>query len=140
MTLAMTMSDPQEASQAAMRRIVAAAWMAVAAGIGAQILVILVRTGSGGKLQIAGFFAEMAQGVAWSFIVCAAIAIGTLAAKARASMAGVIGLFAGPTAWAAAKGVQKGVQALAGAPQDHLTPLFWAMCGIKGLEYAALGA
>lgn len=126
-----------EASRAAMKRIVTAAWLAVIAGVAAQLIVIAVRAWAGGAIQ--GFVAEMAQGVTWSFLVCAAIAVGTLASKVREHIAGLIGLVSGPLAWAAAKGVQKGVQALAGAPQDHLTPLFWTVCGVKGLEYALLG-
>ena len=112
-----------------MRNIVAAAWLAAIAGIVAQIAVIGVRLWAGGAVQQGGFLAEMAQGVTWSFLVCAAIAIGALAAKARAITAGLYGLLAGPLAWAAAKGVQKGVQALAGAPQDQITPLFWTVPG-----------
>jgi hypothetical protein len=132
-------ASPSEAaaSQAAMKRILTAAWLAVIAGVLAQMVVIGVRAWAGGSVD--GFIPEMAQGVTWSFLVCAAIAVGTLAAKAKEHFAGLLGLIAGPTAWAAAKGVQKGVQALAGAPQDQLTPLFWMVCGVKGVEYALLG-
>lgn len=122
-----------------MKRILTAAWLAVIAGVLAQMLVIAVRAWFGGAVEAAGFAAEMAQGVSWSVLVCAAIALGTLASKSRDAIAGVIGFFAGPLAWAAAKGVQKGVQALAGVPQDQLTPLFWSVCVWKGLEYALLG-
>lgn len=119
-----------------MKRILTAAWLAVIAGVLAQMLVIAVRAWAGGAID--GFVPEMAQGVTWSFLVCAAIAIGTLASKVKEHFAGLLGLIAGPIAWAAAKGVQKGVQALAGAPQDQLTPLFWMVCGVKGVEYAVL--
>lgn len=134
-----TLPAETEAARIAMKRILTAAWLAVIAGVVAQMIVVAVRTWFGGAVQAAGFAAEMAQGVSWSVMVCAAIAIGTLASKARASIAGWIGFFAGPLAWAAAKGVQKGVQALAGVPQDQLTPLFWSVCIWKGLEYALLG-
>lgn len=124
-------------SRLAVQRILTAAWLAVLAGIVVQLVVIGVRAWAGGAIQ--GFFAEMAQGLTWSALVCAAIAVGTLSSKSRAHIAGLTGFFAGPLAWAAAKGVQKGVQALAGAPQDQLTPLFWLVCGWKGIEYAMLG-
>lgn len=133
-----TPAEP-EAARLAMKRILTAAWLAVIAGVAAQMVVVATRAWFGGAVQAAGFAAEMAQGVTWSIMVCAAIAVGTLASKSRASIAGWIGLFAGPLAWAAAKGVQKGVQALAGVPQDQLTPLFWSVCGWKGVEYALLG-
>lgn len=128
------------AAQRAMKRIVTAAWLAAIAGIAAQLAVIGVRLWAGGTINQAGFLAEMAQGVTWSFLVCAAIAVGTLAAKSRGLFAGIIGLLAGPLAWASAKGVQKGVQAAAGVPEDQFTPLFWMVCGVKGIEYAVLGA
>lgn len=128
------------ASSAALKRILTAAWLAAIAGVTAQILVIVVRVWAGGAVQAAGFIAEMAQGVSWSFLVCAAIAVGTLGAKVRAFTAGLYGLISGPLAWAAAKGVQKGVQAAAGVPQDQFTPLFWSVCAVKGVEYAVLGA
>jgi hypothetical protein len=139
MTDATLPSAAATAANLAMKRILTAAWLAVIAGVLAQMVVIGVRAWAGGAIQAGGFAAEMAQGVSWSVLVCAAIAMGTLASKAREHMAGLIGLFAGPLAWAAAKGVQKGVQALAGAPQDQLTPLFWTVCAWKGIEYAMLG-
>lgn len=123
----------------ALQRILTAAWLAVIAGVLVQMIVIGVRAWAGGVIEQIGFAAEMAQGVSFSVLVCAAIAVGTLASKSRQHIAGLWGLFAGPLAWAAAKGVQKGVQALAGAPQDQLTPLFWTVCAWKGLEYALLG-
>jgi hypothetical protein len=140
---AMTNAAQPSASVAAasltMKRILTAAWLAVIAGVLAQMLVVAVRAWAGGAVEAIGFLAEMAQGVSWSVLVCAAIAVGTLASKSREHIAGLIGLFAGPLAWAAAKGVQKGVQALAGVPQDQLTPLFWSVCGWKGVEYGLLG-
>jgi hypothetical protein len=136
---AATTAPAADAANAAMMRILAAAWLAVIAGVLAQMVVIGVRAWAGGAIEAAGFAAEMAQGVSWSVMVCAAIAVGTLASKSRQHIVGLIGLCAGPLAWAAAKGVQKGVQALAGTPQDQLTPLFWTVCGWKGIEYALLG-
>lgn len=132
-------SPDAAAARLAAQRILTAAWLAFIAGVGAQLLVFAVRLAAGGSITGAGFFAELAQGVSWSVLVCAAIAVGTLASKSRGALAGWLGLMAGPLAWAAAKGVQKGVQALAGVPQDQFTPLFWMVCGVKGLEYGALG-
>jgi hypothetical protein len=127
------------AANTTLKRVLTAAWLAVIAGVLAQMAIVAIRAWAGGTAQFGGIVAEFAQGVSWSVFVCGAIAIGTLASKSRAHIAGLIGLFAGPLAWAAAKGVQKGVQALAGAPQDQLTPLFWSVCAWKGIEYALLG-
>jgi hypothetical protein len=139
MTQAAQPAASLDAANVTVKRILTAAWLAAFAGVFAQMLVVAVRVWAGGATEAIGFLAEIAQGVSWSVLVCAAIAVGTLATKAREHIAGLIGLLAGPLAWAAAKGVQKGVQALAGAPQDQLTPLFWSVCGWKGIEYALLG-
>jgi hypothetical protein len=139
MTDATLPSERATEANLALKRILTAAWLAVIAGVLVQMIVVGVRAWAGGVIEQIGFAAEMAQAVSWSVLVCAAIAVGTLASKSRQYFAGLIGLFAGPLAWAAAKGVQKGVQALAGAPQDQLTPLFWSVCAWKGVEYAVLG-
>lgn len=128
------------ASRLAVKRILAVAWMAVIAGVVVQLAVILIRAWAGATITLPASLTDVAQGVSWSALVCVAIAIGTLASKARPHVAGFAGLIAAPLAWAAAKGVQKGVQALAHLPQDQFTPLFWTICLWKGIEYAILGA
>jgi hypothetical protein len=132
-------SPHREASHRKAKRFLAVAWMASIAGIAVQVLVIAARGWAGAATTPAAALAEIVQGVAWSSIVCIAIAVGTLASKTRPPVAGAIGFVAAPIAWATAKGVQKGVQALAQLQQDQFTPLFWAICLWKGIEYAVLG-
>lgn len=132
-------SPHSDASHRKAERFLTVAWMAAIAGVVVQALVIAVRALAGAATTPAAALAEIAQGVAWSSIVCVAIAVGTLSSKAHPPVAGVIGLIAAPAAWAAAKGVQKAVQALAQLQQDQFTPLFWVICLWKGIEYAALG-
>lgn len=124
----------------ALARALRVAWLAVFAGIGVQVLVLLARLYAGGGFVPAQFMASIAQGISWSVLVCGAVAIGTVAARARTTLTGLIGLVAGPIAWGLAKGVQKGVQSLLAVQEDQLTAFFMKVSLIKGLEYAVLGA
>jgi hypothetical protein len=139
MANAATFQPDHAAARLAMKRILTAAWMAVIAGVAVQLLVIVVRASAGEIIKLPASVAEITQSVVWSTLVCVAIAAGTLASEARPRFAGFAGLFAAPIAWAAAKGVQKGVQALLHLQQDQFTPLFWAICLWKGVEYGVLG-
>jgi hypothetical protein len=124
----------------AIRRAIMVAWLAVFAGVAVQALVLATRLLAGAEFVGAQFVATMAQGVSWSVLVCGAVAIGTVAGKARAAITGLIGLIAGPVAWGLAKGVQKGVQSLLGVAEDPINNFFLTVSALKGLEYAVLGA
>jgi hypothetical protein len=124
----------------ALKRALAIAWMAALLGIVVQSLVLVVRLWAGADFVVAQFLASAAQGISWSVLVCGAVAIGTVAGRARAAITGLIGLIAGPLAWGVAKGAQKGVQAMLAMPQDKITDFFVFMSFLKGVEYAILGA
>lgn len=124
----------------ALRRALAVAWLAAILGIGVQTIVLIVRLWAGAKFEAAQYLASAAQGVSWSVLVCGAVAVGTFAGRARAAITGAIGLIAGPIAWGAAKGVQKGIQAMLAVPQDKITDFFVFLSFLKGVEYMILGA
>lgn len=130
----------QPYAKRAINRALRVAWLAVFAGIAVQVLVLVARMAAGGAFPGAQFFATLAQGVSWSVLVCGAVAIGTVAARARSAITGLIGLIAGPISWGLAKGVQKGVQSLLSVKEDQITSFFFQISAIKGLEYAVLGA
>ncbi len=130
----------QPFAKRAINRALQVAWLAVFAGISVQILVLVARMAAGGGFPGAQFVASLAQGISWSVLVCGAVAIGTVAARARSAITGLIGLIAGPLSWGLAKGVQKGVQSLLAVQQDPITSFFFKVSAIKGLEYAVLGA
>lgn len=132
--------DMSAFARKALKRALAVAWMAVFLGIAVQSIVLCVRLWAGAKFEAAQFLASAAQGVSWSVLVCGAVAVGTVAGRARAAITGLVGLIAGPIAWGAAKGVQKGVQAMLAMPQDKITDFFVFMSFLKGVEYAILGA
>ena len=135
-------ADPSTSAFArrALRRALTVAWLAVGLGISMQALILVARLAAGGAIAPAQLVASAAQGVSWSVLVCGAVAIGTVAARARVALTGALGLLAGPIAWGLAKGVQRAVQSLLGVAQDPITPFFFAVSAVKGVEYAVLGA
>ena len=50
---------------------------------------------------------ELAQGITWSFFVCAGVGLGTALGKARAALGGLSGVISAPLAMGLAKGSQK---------------------------------
>lgn len=124
----------------AVRIALGAAWGSVLVGLVLQFLVSLGRSAAGADWPGIAVLAEAAQSVSWAVLVCVGLAIGTVAARSRSLVMGAIGAVSGPLAWGLAKGVQRGVQALLGVAVDQLTPFFYLVCLIKGVEYAVLGA
>lgn len=117
-----------------------AAWLAVGLGLGVQALIVVARLIAGGTANPLAVVASMGQGITWSVLVCAGVAIGTVAGKARSLAMGLLGLVAGPAAWGLAKGTQKGLQALMAIPEDKIDNFFLLITSLKGVEYVILGA
>ncbi|WP_181704036.1 hypothetical protein [Chthonobacter albigriseus] len=130
----------EEASADAIRRAIFAAWAAILLGIAVQLLVLAVKVVAAASWPQLAFLADLAQGVTWALLVCAGIAIGTVAGRSRSAVMGAIGFIAAPVAWGLAKGVQRAVQHLVGATVDPITSFFYTVSALKGVEYAILGA
>jgi carbonic anhydrase len=122
----------------ALPRALTVAWMAVLAGLAVQLAVLAAKLLGAGGVTAAQFLADLAQGVSWSVIVCAGISLGTVLARARATVMGILGFLSGPLGWASAKGAQKSVQALLGLQPDQIGGFFYLVVGLKGVEYAVL--
>ncbi len=117
-----------------------AAWLAVALGLAVEGLVLLSAALSGGSLAAKPFTAELVQKIAWSFVVCVALAVARTASRAAGAVMGISGLLAAPLAFAVARGLHKGAAqalGLVAAAVPGPSPLLIA--AIKGLEYALLG-
>jgi hypothetical protein len=127
-------------SARALRAALKAAWLAIGLGLTVQAFIVIARLLAGGTANPFAFLASVGQGITWSVLVCGGVALGTVAGKARSAVMGVIGLIAGPVAWGLAKGVQKALQGLMGLPQDRVDEFFLLITGLKGVEYAILGA
>lgn len=121
------------------RAILRVAWLAIALGIGVQLLVFAVRLGAGQHLATAAVLADLTQGIAWAFVVCIGVAVGVTAARERALMGGVLGAISGPLGWGVAKSAQRVAQNLLGTPVDQFTPFFFLLVVVKGVEYLLLG-
>jgi hypothetical protein len=116
-----------------------AAWLAILLGLTVQVLVLVARVAAGGSATVLQVAADAAAGLTWSALVCSGIALGTVVSRNRASLMGLLGLLSAPLAWAAAKGVQRGVQWMLGAPPETIGPLVYQIGIVKAVEYALLG-
>ncbi len=116
-----------------------AAWLAILLGIAMQLLILAAKIAAGGESTRLQMIVDVASGVTWSALVCSGLAIGTVLSRYRAAMMGLLGLVSAPVAWAAAKGVQRGVQSMLSVPVETIGPLVYQVGAAKTLEYALLG-
>lgn len=116
-----------------------AAWLAILLGLTVQILVLVAKIAAGGQSTHVQLIVDVASGVTWSALVCSGVAVGTVLSRHRAAMMGLLGLVSAPVAWAAAKGVQRGVQSMLGVPVETIGPLVYQVGVVKTMEYALLG-
>ena len=91
------------------------AWLAILLGLVMQGLSLAGRASVGTHPTLAQIAVELAQGIAWSFFVCAGVGLGTALAKARAALGGLIGAISAPLAMGLAKGSQKVMASALGA-------------------------
>jgi hypothetical protein len=129
-------SDPRRA----VSRVLTVVWMAIMLGIIVQVPVLLGKTSAGAPFPGLKWLPDLLNGVTWSVFVCAGVVLGSVAARARTAIMGVLGLISAPIAFSLAKGLQRGVQSAMDAPVDKITPALFMICGVKAVEYACLGA
>ncbi len=122
------------------RKILRAAWLSILLGLAIEASLLGAAAAYGTFQSVPQVLADSLQKVSWSFLVCVGLACGSVAAKAAPVM-GLLGLLAAPLAFAASRALHKSAQhALNVASQAGVGPSVWAIAGLKGLEYAALGA
>ncbi len=115
-------------------RILKAVWMSVVLGLVVQGLVMLA-IGAFPKHP----WAEAAQKVSWSVVVCSALAIGNVLSKARPTVVGLVGLLAAPAAFHAARMVQKSLaQGFSGGNVGSV-PTVSELAMAKAIQYLAFG-
>jgi hypothetical protein len=130
---------PLDHSTRTLRRLLWVIWAAILLGLLMQALILVCRMSAGAPFPGLKWLPDVLGGVTWSVIVCGGVALGVLVAEVRAVLMGALGFVAAPLAFTCAKGVQRGVQSLVEAPVDKLGPVFFAMAGVKAVEYAVLG-
>lgn len=117
------------------------AWLAVALGIGIELVLLCAALASGQPTGLRKFVADVAQKITWSSIVCVGVALGSTAAKARPLLMGLAAVLAAPIAFHAARVVHKSTaQALSVASAAGGAPGPTEVAILRAIEYACLGA
>jgi hypothetical protein len=127
-------------SQQAISRLLAVVWMAIALGVFLQVLVLATRTAAGAPWPGLKWLPDLLNGITWAVFVCAGVVLGSVATRGRSVAMGALGLISAPLGFSAAKGLQRALQGLMDAPVDKITPAVYAICTVKAVEYACLGA
>jgi hypothetical protein len=122
------------------RRILTVVWLAIVLGIALQLVILVTKTAVGAPWPGLKWLPDLLNGVTWAVFVCAGVVLGTLASRARSAAMGLLGLISAPVGFSLAKGLQRGLQSMMDAPVDKITPALYALCGVKAVEYACLGA
>ncbi|MBZ9809761.1 hypothetical protein LB542_24515 [Mesorhizobium sp. BR1-1-9] len=123
----------------ALRRVVLVAWLAIALGFAMEALILTARFTAGSHPATTQVLIELAQGVTWSFFVCAGVSLGTAMAKVQALLGGLIGAMSAPLAMGIAKGTQKVmVSALDVAAKPAILSLT-TLGVLRAIEYGLLG-
>jgi hypothetical protein len=103
------MVEPQQNTEAASTEssvrdglgnvLVRVAWLAILLGMGMEILILLPQAGFGVLPGLESVFKDLAGKVTWSTLVCAGLAAGTAASRARAPLMGLFGFLVAPLAF-----------------------------------------
>jgi hypothetical protein len=118
------------------------AWLAILLGFAMEILILLPQAGFGVLPGLESIFKDLAGKVTWSTLVCAGLAVGTVASSARAPLMGVFGFLVAPLAFhlsrALQQGVAKTVEEVAAGVSVGSQPLL-VLALLKAVEYGCLG-
>src|ERR671921_625527 len=85
------------------------AWLAILLGFAMEALLLLFTAGFEILPGLGPMVAELIGKVSWSAIVCAGLALGTAASKARAPFMGLLGFLFAPLAFHISRTLQQGV-------------------------------
>ena len=122
------------------RTILHVAWMAIALGIGLELLLLLAAAGMGTFKTIQPFVADLVQKVAWATFVCVGLGFGKLASTLRPHLTGLLGFIAAPAGFNIARTLHKSTEkalGMASAGAAGASPMLLA--GMKAFEYLCLG-
>lgn len=119
------------------------AWLAILLGFAMETLLLLFTAGFEILPGFRSVLADLTGKVSWSALVCAGLALGTAASKARAPFIGLLGLLAAPLAFHVSRTLQQGVAktlevAAAGTPMASHALITLTL--LKAIEYGCLGA
>src|SRR5215213_10322688 len=84
-------------------------WLAILLGFAMETLLLLFTAGFEIIPGFNSMLANLIGKVSWSTLVCAGLAVGTAASKARAPLMGLLGVLAAPLAFHVFRTLQQGV-------------------------------
>lgn len=131
--------DGSSMVQATIRRVAVVAILAVALGLLMQAFILGGKLMAGADFPGLGLAVDLAQGVTWSFLVCAGVSIGTTIARGRAALAGIIAAAFAPIAVALAKASQKVMTGVTKATTSEPILSLTAIGIFRAIEYGILG-
>lgn len=132
--------DPlSHGARLALKRVVMVAWLAIALGFAMEALILAGRLAAGSHPATTQVLIELAQGVTWSFFVCAGVSLGTAIAKVRPSLGGLIAAISAPLAMVIAKGSQKVMVSALDAATKPATLSLTTLGLLRAIEYCLLG-
>ena len=123
----------------ALKRLVVVAVLAIALGFFMQGFVLAAKLATGAPFPGSLLLVDLAQGVTWSFLVCAGVGIGTFLSKARPAMAGLIAMLFAPIALGLAKSSQKVMAGLLNAADQPAVLSLATISVLRAIEYGILG-
>lgn len=134
----MTPPSPSHAhATRSISRVARVAVLSIALGFAVQGVVLALILWGGGEARAA--VAQGAGGVAWAALVCTGVAVGTVVARGRPILAGLVAAALAPTSLAVAKASQKVMSGWLGAAQTEAVLSLGAVSLIRAVEYGVLG-
>ena len=116
------------------------AWMAVALGLIAEGVLLVLNLGIGREPTAVSVAVSVLSRVAWSVIVCGGLAVATAIPRAAVPVTGLVGLLLAPAVTAVTRAMQHLLlEALAGVAVAFPLGLVVGLSTIRGLEYGTLG-
>jgi hypothetical protein len=128
-----------DTAQRAVRRIATIALLAVAVGFLAQALILAGKLAGGASWPGIALFADLAQGVTWSALVCAGVGIGTSLGKQRMVLAGIFSAICAPIAIALAKAAQRVMASLIEVAVNPAILSLATIGALRAVQYGILG-
>lgn len=132
-------SADTETPRRAIRHLAAIALMAVGVGFLAQGLILAGKLSGGAPWPGLALFADLAQGITWSALICVGVGIGASLGKHRAALAGIFAALCAPLAIALAKAAQRVVASLIDVAVNPAILSLATIGTLRALQYGILG-
>ncbi len=118
-------------------------WLAILLGFVMEVLILLVAAGFEVVPGFGSVLEDLIGKVAWSTLVCAGLAIGTVVSSAaRAPLMGLLGFISAPIAFHVSRALQQGVAKTieeVSAGVSGWSQTLFVLALLKALEYGCLG-